>query len=115
MKTPRQKLEDRLEAEGWELEQAHTTGLEWWADEIWQLKSRWKPTGTAAFITLLVDPQFDGLRKKGQHVWGAGISASFPASKREAEGSCSISLNDLSSAKIEAFIGQLHNLRQQTS
>jgi hypothetical protein len=40
METPAQRLADGLEMDGWNLETIHTGDLEWWADEIWELKSR---------------------------------------------------------------------------
>jgi hypothetical protein len=53
MKTMNAKLADYLEVDGWDLVCKHTHDLEWWADEIWQLKSRWSPVGAEALVTFL--------------------------------------------------------------
>ena len=111
MKTPQQKLRDYLEVDGWDIASARETDLEWWADEIWELRSRWSPEGAKAFVTFLVDPQHEGLRKKGQNVWGVGASAGLPASRAEAERGC-ISLISISKKRgIESLLERLDQLR----
>lgn len=111
MKTPVQRLTDGLEMNGWDVEAIHTRDLEWWADEIWELKSHWTPQGATACITFLVDPQHEGLRNKGQAVWGVGCSHGFPVSKREAEAGGTISLNALSRQGVAAFLEQVDRCR----
>ena len=112
MKTPKQKLADYLEVEGWEIEKVHEYDLEWWSDEIWELKSRWSPEGVPAYITFLVDPQCDDKnRKKGQEVWGVGNSCSYPTSREGAEENGTISLNSISKNDIEEFLSRLELLR----
>ena len=55
-----QRLADHLERSGWERAQFHLVDLEWWADEIWELRSLWSPVGARTYVTLLVDPQWEG-------------------------------------------------------
>jgi hypothetical protein len=80
-----QRLTDLLNRSGWERAQIHVEDLEWWADEIWELRSVWSPVGACAFVVLLVDPMWNGQRLKGQGVWAAGHSLVFPQSRTEAE------------------------------
>ena len=112
MKTAQRKLRDYLEVDGWAFAQVSESDLEWWADEVWELRSRWSPSGAKAFVTFLVDPQHDGLRNKGQHVWGVGISAELPISRAEAERSGCISLISIARKRdIESLLGRLDQLR----
>ena len=112
VKTVEQKLADFLEVEGWNIERRHETALDWWADEIWELRSRWSPEGARAFITFLVDPQFEGDRSKGQAVWGIGSSSMFPQSREEAESHGIISVGSRRfKAEIEDFLSRLDELR----
>jgi hypothetical protein len=66
VKDNRQKLTDYLEIEGWDIARVYTEDLEWWADEVWALSSRWSPQHFSLHITFLVDPQWEGNRKKGK-------------------------------------------------
>ena len=59
--------------------------VEWWADEIWELKSHWSPNKLVGYITALVDPMHDGNRKKGQAVWAYGLSKNYPQSIHDAQ------------------------------
>ena len=85
MKSPKQKLEDWLPTYGWEIDEVEENDLEWWADEIWKLRSVWSSSEARAYITFLVDPQWEGHRKKGQGVWGMGGCISYPRDRLEAE------------------------------
>jgi hypothetical protein len=111
MKTPKQKLADHLEVNGWDLEKIRESDLEWWADEVWELNSRWSPEGVSSFITFLVHPQHMGERRKGQAVWGAGSSSKFPTSRFEAETNGTISLNEISKGDIESFLDKIADTR----
>jgi len=103
-------LTSSLERSGWERAQVHADTLEWWADEIWEVKSRWSPSGAVAFVTLLVDPQWEGPRRKGQGVWGVGWSAAFPTSRIEAESGGTLRTR-ASVDEIVAFVGGIHASR----
>lgn len=105
MKTPHQKIEDYIAVEGWDIEEVLSTDLEWWADEIWKLKSRWLPEGKTAFITFLVDSMHEGNRKKGRSVWGIGNCADFPNTLEDAQSNGCISLKSGIKNDIEEFIG----------
>ena len=58
MTTQQQGLLDALTEAGWELaasEQLH----EWWADDVWRMRSVWSPQGREFYLTFLVDPMLD--------------------------------------------------------
>ena len=103
-------LASSLERSGWERTLLHAEDLEWWADEIWEVRSRWSPFGTVAFVTLLVDPQWEGPRRKGQGVWGVGCSTAFPASRIEAQSGGTLSTR-ASADEIAAFVGGINASR----
>jgi len=104
-------MSDFLEVDGWQVEQIFEEGLEWWADEIWEIKSTWSPHGSSAYLTFLVDPQHEGNRKKGQSVWGIGASKVFPRSREEAEGVGIVTLNSKFKENIMEFSLELETLR----
>ncbi|MBV0934738.1 hypothetical protein [Marinobacterium weihaiense] len=111
MKTPKEKLADDLGANGWYLEVEIVEDLDWWADEIWEMRSTWSPEGVPAYITFLVDPQHQGARKKGQAVWGVGNSPKLPATLEEAQCNGVVSLNDIFKNKAEEFMHSFETLR----
>src|SRR5688500_14557467 len=110
MKTLRAKLADYLTSEGWDLARAYTNDLEWWADEIWELRSRWAPPSASAFVTVLVEPQWEGKRLKGQGVWGVGCSAAVHRSRHEAATMGTVTMR-ASKEEIERFVESLEPLR----
>ena len=112
MKSYQQKLEDYLEVEGWEHVDTYDTDQEWWSDEIWKLKSHWSPEGVNAYITLLVDPQANhNKRKKGQEIWGAGVSKNMPKSREEAESNGVTAFGSSFTKEIETFLEKIDNIR----
>ncbi len=63
----RGQILDALFTRGWDLATAEDGA--WWADEVVALRSALSPVGTELVLTFLVDPQHDGPRMKGEHVW----------------------------------------------
>jgi len=110
MKSLYMKLSDRLEVEGWDTVQTYSDNLEWWADEIWQLKSHWPPEGAVAFVTFLVDPSWQGSRSKGEGVWGAGCGTEYPRTREEATRVDTLP-SDASKEDIEEFVDVLDGIR----
>ena len=53
---------------GWEHVSIETENNEWFIDEQWKIRSIQENWGLEIHITFLVDPQWEGLRKKGQGV-----------------------------------------------
>jgi hypothetical protein len=112
MKTPKQKLLDHLECYGWDAEEIDDEELEWWADEIWILKSHWSPNNLVAYVTALVDPQHDGLRKKGQAVWAYGLSEEYPKDQWQAQIKGTLSLGKSFKNEVEGFVDKIIALRE---
>jgi hypothetical protein len=111
MKTYEQKMYDYLEVEGWQISNIDKSDLEWWADEIWELESTWSPQGVKSFLTFLVDPQHDGVREKGQEVWGIGCSSAYPNSRNDAESGGTIGFGKSFKKDISSFLMKLDALR----
>jgi len=112
MKTPKQKLEDWLPTYGWELYKVEEEDLFWWADEIWELRSVWSPEGAKAYISFLVDPQWEGNRRKGQGVWGVGGSINYPRERLEAESLVCMSLRSHPKSEFENFLEHFEEARE---
>lgn len=110
MKTVKAKLADAFEVDGWDVLE-HVTDLEWWADEIWELTSRWSPVGTSAFVTFLVDPMWEGPRRKGQAVWAVGCCADYPRDRSHARDDGLLRLTQRN--ELEAFLQTLNALRDR--
>ncbi|HJX93427.1 MAG TPA: hypothetical protein VJ372_23235, partial [Pyrinomonadaceae bacterium] len=79
MQAQRTELLTLLSEHGWSAAKIEED-LEWWADEMWQLESVWSPVGSLAYVTFLVDPQFEGNREKGEAVWAIMASLFKPVS-----------------------------------
>lgn len=88
--------------------------LEWWADEMWQLESVWSPPGCRAYVTFLVDPQFDGVRKKGEAVWAVMASPGRPDNWFHIEGAFTLSLGQGWKQRLPDFFEHLSALRDQS-
>lgn len=109
MKKLKAELADQLHANGWDvLEQVHD--LEWWADEIWELKSRWSPAGAFGYITFLVDPMWEGERRPGQGVSAVGCSAEYPKNRVAARGEGELR-SQPSPEELELFWKRVNGLR----
>jgi hypothetical protein len=84
MTTQQQGLLDGLTEAGWELaatEQLH----EWWADDVWRMRSVWSPQGCECYITFLVDPQLDlhRKRKSSEGVWAVSVTPTLPVGREQ--------------------------------
>ena len=80
-----QQLEAALQQQGWRVIDRQRENLDWWADAVWVVESTWSPQGSRAYLTFLVDPQWEGPTRAGTGVWAVAASASLPTSRREAE------------------------------
>ena len=91
MQTQRTSLLALLPEQGWQVARTEEN-LDWWADEMWFLESTWSPVGSRAYITFLVDPQFEGNRRKGEAVWAVMASLFKPTSYFQGEHEFIVSL-----------------------
>ena len=113
METQRSELLSQLPEYGWRVVGVGEN-LEWWADEIWHLESVWSPASSRAYITFLVDPQFDGSRKKGEAVWAVMASPAKPMGRLQVEGEFTLSLGQGWKSRLPAFFAHLASLRSQS-
>ena len=111
MKSHKQKLIDHLECFGIDSEDLDEENLDWWADEMWSLRSHWHPNKQCGYVTALVDPQHEGLRKKGHKVWCYGLSVNIPSSVEEAQSYGSLLLGKSFKNKVEEFVDKVVEIR----
>jgi len=110
--TPRQQaLLDALIATGWELAQTEELH-EWWADDVWLMRSVWSPQGCQFYLTFLVDPQADRQRKRGEMVWAVKASATLPKGWQQADGEFTFSLGHGWAERLSGFISDVSRFRQ---
>ena len=112
MQAQRADLLNLLPEHGWRVTGV-AEDLEWWADEMWLLESAWSPVGTQAYMTFLVDPMFEGSRKKGEAVWAVTASSDKPMSRLQAEGEFTLSLGQGWKKRLPDFFQQLSSLRSR--
>lgn len=96
---------------GWELAEVEDDPQEWWADAIWRIESVWHTANPTRYLTLLVDPQRDGPRKKGEGVWAVGTSVERPRSRSEAEGAPLLTLGRGWRERLPDFLKRLRERR----
>jgi hypothetical protein len=93
MITQRDEILAELGRRGWRATSLEGQALDWWADEMWLLESEWSPRGREAYLTFLVDPEADThVRKKGEQVWAAAVTARKPLGRVEASSGFVLSL-----------------------
>ena len=85
MPTHKEQLSTGLRDRGWEIVQVAEEGEDWWADEHWTAESRKNHWGKSVIVHFLVDPMWDGPRKKGQGVWAISATSSMPGDRIDAE------------------------------
>ena len=100
---------------GWALENREFSDLEWWADELWLIRSTWRPTDYRLFLTFLVDPSHEGNRAKGQAVWSLGASREKPDLTRGLEFLVEVSLKTKFKERIKQFVEEFSELRNRAT
>jgi hypothetical protein len=113
MQAQRTELLSQLPEHGWRVASVEEN-LEWWADEMWLLESVWSPVGSHAYVTFLVDPQFDSNRKKGEAVWAVMASPAKPDSRLDVEGEFTLSLGQGWKNRLPDFFAHLSALRSKS-
>ena len=110
MQTQREELLAQLVEHGWRVAR-EVQEIEWWADEMWQLESVWSPVGTVAYVTFLVDPQWNSDRNKGEHVWAVLISHDKPI-ERMVEREYTLSLGQGWKNRLPGLLHHLSRFRE---
>lgn len=115
MKFQKTKLAEQLSKYGWDILEVETENLDWWADEMWLITSKWSPVGSRAYITFLVDPQTlnSRSRKKGEDVWAVKSSPIKPIDWLTAENEFTLNLGQGWNKSLPSFFEHLAALRSQ--
>ncbi|HJT98842.1 MAG TPA: hypothetical protein VJ696_11050 [Rhodanobacteraceae bacterium] len=101
----RDALITRLDTAGWRIDAVvGRDDLDWWAAEIWTLKSDWSPRDFTVFVTWLVDPQDE------RHVWMA-VASQVPLADRLDRGIARIDARPFPD-EAEAFCAALARVRE---
>ena len=103
-----QQLEDMLGDQGWEVVD-RTTDLEWWADEQWSIRSVWSPVGILVYVTFLVDPQHDGVRRKGEAVWAMTATHERPTGRENTKSDAFVEFRERNLDRFIAAIGAMRD------
>ena len=114
MTTQQQGLLDGLTKAGWELAAVEQLN-EWWADDVWRMRSVWSPAGQQFYLTFLVDPQLDlhRRRKKGEGVWAVSSCGELPLTRAQAEGHALFSLGHGWGERLSGFISDISRFRDK--
>jgi hypothetical protein len=94
MASYKKQLIKALAAHGWEQLYVRVDDLEWWADESWTLHSIRESHGFEVIVTFVVNPGWEGPRKKGQGVYVISATAREPKTWPEAEGGLRLRMNE---------------------
>jgi hypothetical protein len=109
---PQEIIRRGLERTGWEVIGEITTDLDWWADEVWMIRSLWSPQDCVAYITFLVDPMWEGKRRKGEGVWAAKVTASPATTSVPEPNEAQLRVGKWTATDLDDFLEQLARLRR---
>jgi hypothetical protein len=70
------QIEQVLLKENWEIKTIDSN-YEWWDDEHWKIEYKYE-SKLSFFLCFIVDPMFEGQRKKGQGIYEVKASTEFP-------------------------------------
>lgn len=70
------QIEQALLDNNWELIECGASD-EWWDDETWKVRHHYN-FETCFYLSFIVDPQFEGQRKKGQGIYEIKASTEVP-------------------------------------
>lgn len=112
MSTYKTQLLEALSQRGWELFSQDSHGIDWWADEVWTIRSVRERWGYELVLTFLVDPMWEGPRKKGRGVWAVAASAGVPTDRCDAQANVCLWLNrGRFDEALVRFVSDLDRLR----
>jgi hypothetical protein len=76
-------LRERLERSGWELSSTDPDGIDWWAAELWHIRSMRQAWGLELVLSFLVDPMEQSGRSK-PHIWAISADPHVPSDRLRA-------------------------------
>lgn len=108
------RIGKELEVSNWLVNKFEVNG-EWWNDENWKITLKYN-SRISFFICFIVDPQFEGIRKKGQGIYKVLASKKLPENwndnNNEISSFCMSKRNfDL---KLNYFLEEIENLKVYT-
>lgn len=112
MQAQREQLLNQLSRNGWSVAKFEEN-LEWWADEMWLIESDWSPVGSRAYITFLVDPQFEGNKRKGEQVWSIMASIAKPLDRVNTANGFVLDIGQGWKSRLTELIRHLSALRKE--
>jgi hypothetical protein len=110
MNTQQQSIIDALSESGWMVLEKETSNLDWWAAEIWAVKSSWSPQDCLIYLTFLVDPQWEGERKATEGIWAVKASVDRPKQGHQ-NGEIIMSLGRGWEKRLRGFLQELTQIR----
>jgi hypothetical protein len=74
----KRELRAALETAGWDIEPADAPTEAWWMDELWLVRSKFRPVGVEAFVAFVGGPDGVGERHPGaSHVTVGPVPTSW--------------------------------------
>ncbi|TPN81372.1 hypothetical protein [Aquimarina algicola] len=106
------QIEQRLKKDNWQISSIDSN-YEWWDDEHWKLELKHNPE-ISFYLCFIVDPMFEGTRKKGQGIYEIKASTKFPANWNDNSNKISsISMTKRNfEIKLEEFIQNLKEYKK---
>jgi hypothetical protein len=95
---------------GWELRETREGGS--WTDEILMMASTLPPVGQQLVLTFLVDPQHEGPRARGEHVYAVAATRDIRPDRATANDARLLTLGKGWEARLPAFVLELDVFRR---
>jgi len=107
------QIEQALLKENWEIKTIDSN-YEWWDDEHWKIEYKYDSKLTFV-LCFIVDPMFEGQRKKGQGIYEVKASTEFPKNWNDDEHTvASISMTKRKfEVKLNEFIAKIIEFKKE--
>jgi len=107
------QVEQELLKENWEIKTIDSN-YEWWDDEHWKIEYKYDSKLTFV-LCFIVDPMFEGQRKKGQGIYEVKASTEFPKNWNDDEHTiASISMTKRKfEVKLNEFIAKIIDFKKE--
>jgi hypothetical protein len=106
------QIEQELNKRNWEVVEI-ASDTDWWDDEHWKVQFLYDPT-ISFYVCFIVDPQFEGLRKKGQGIYEINASLNLPKNWNDetSQISCLSMTKRKFEIKLNAFIAEIEAFKK---
>ncbi len=107
-------LKDKLENAGWLVASIDPPSDAWWAFDIWELRSVWRPVGKILYVAFVIDPGDDGGRRLTERdVWSITIGPHFPTGWNCENGEIEFSCRRKFESQIQQIVDTAGELRNR--